>query len=185
MRTHSPIRGAATGERATHLGLGEGESTRYPRRVRGLFVVMLSSALLAFTASALAAKSHNNPVKGATYRGTTSEQLPVTFKVAKNGKRIQGLTTRLGYDGNCGQGGGPSYEIKVSSITIRAGGKFLATTRGTLSGTPIPVKPITVKVSGRISGRSASGKVFQPRNICAAPNKGKLAYSETFTAAAV
>jgi hypothetical protein len=153
-------------------------------RARSLLVSVLACALLALTANAIAAKSSKAPVKGATYTGSTSERVPVTFKVAKNGKRIQGFTTRLGYNGQCGQGGGPSFEIKIASIAIRAGGKFAASTKGTFSGATVHVPPIAVKVSGRIAGRSAGGAVFEPGKPCTTLHKGKLPYSETFTATA-
>jgi hypothetical protein len=150
-----------------------------------LLAPALAFALLVLGASATAAKSPKAPVKGATYTGSTSEQIPVTFGVAKSGRRIQGFTTRLGYNGQCGQGGGPSYEIKVRSMGIGAGGKFAATTKGTLSNVAIHVKPVKVKITGRIAGRTASGTVFEPGNPCTTLHKGKPAYSETFTAAAM
>jgi hypothetical protein len=152
------------------------------RRLRRSLMPVLACALLAGATSALAANSHG-PVAGATYRGTTSEGGAVTFKLSKNGKRIQGFQTGLGYDGKCGQGGGPGFEIKAGSITIGAGGRFAASARGTFPGAG--VKPITVKISGRISGASASGSVRNPSNNCEVPHKkSQLAYSETFTATA-
>jgi hypothetical protein len=154
------------------------------RRVRALPSVALACALLAVGAGAVAAKSVKGPLKGAAYGGTTSERVPVTFKVSGNGKRIVSFSTSLGYDGDCGQGGGPAFEVKIPSIAIAAGGRFSATAKGTLSGAIAHVEPITVKVAGRISGAKASGTVRQPGNVCQAPHKGRLSYSETFTAGA-
>lgn len=150
---------------------------------RRLLVPAVLSALLLCAAVAAAAKA---PVKGGHYTGATGGlgSTPVSFGVSANGKRVVKFTTRLGYNGKCGQGGGPSYEIKLAAIPIR-GGRFSATTKGTLSGTAVVVKPVTVKVTGRISGRSASGSVVEPGALrCKAPHKGVNPYAETFTAQA-
>jgi hypothetical protein len=153
------------------------------RRARGLLALALLGALLVCAAAA-AAKA---PVKGAKYTGVTSSpgSSPVTFAVSANGKRILKFTAHLGYNGKCGQGGGPTYEVKAGSIPIRAGGKFSATTKGTLSGTALAVKPVTVKISGRISGRTAIGSVVEPGGLrCKTTHKGANSYSATFTAKA-
>lgn len=149
---------------------------------RGPLLPVLVLALLVLAAVAAAAKTPK-PVKGATYSGTTSEQIPVTFKVSRSGNQIKAFTTRLAYNGHCGQGGGPSYEIAVGTMGVGAGGRFSATTKAAFKGVSA-IKPVTVKVSGRISGRSASGSVVEPGNRCSAPHKGVLPYSETFTARA-
>ncbi len=151
-------------------------------RTRGPLLAVLALALLAFTAIAAASKAPK-PVKGSTYAGTTSERIPVTFKVSRSGHQIKAFTTSLGYNGHCGQGGGPSYEVAVPTMGIGAGGKFSATTKAALKGVSA-VKPVKVKVSGRISGRVASGSVVEPGNRCSAPHAGVLPYSETFTAQA-
>lgn len=151
-------------------------------RTRGPLLPMLAFALLALAAVAVAAKAPK-PVKGATYSGTTSEQVPVTFKVSRSGNQIKAFTTRLGYNGHCGQGGGPSYEVAVRTMGIGAGGKFSTTTKAALKGVAA-VKPVNVKVSGHVSGRVASGSVVEPGNHCSAPHAGVLPYSETFRALA-
>lgn len=149
---------------------------------RGLLLSVSIAALLVLAAVAVAAKAPK-AVKGATYSGTTSERIPVTFEVSKSGRQIRAFSTGLGYNGHCGQGGGPSYEIAVGTIGIGASGKFSAITKAALKGVSA-VKPVKVKVSGHISGRSASGSVVEPGNRCSAPHKGVLPYSETFTARA-
>ncbi len=146
---------------------------------RGALLTVLVFALLALAAAAVAAK----PLKRASYSGTTSEQTRVTFKVSRSGKQIEAFNARLGYNGHCGQGGGPSYDVLVHTIEIGHGGKFSTTTKAALKGVP-SVKPVTVKVSGRISGRSANGSIVEPGNHCSAPHAGVLPYSETFTARA-
>lgn len=136
-------------------------------------------ALLAFGAAGTAiAKA---PTKG-NYQGLTSERIAVTFNVPGGGKRILNFTTALGYDGKCGQGGGPGFEINVKSIRV-SHGKFSATTKGTLHASVV-VTPISVRISGRIAGKKASGTVAETgsKNKCTTINKGANPYSETFTA---
>jgi hypothetical protein len=141
---------------------------------------ILACALLASATVVSAAKA---PVKNGSYTGITSERINVAFKVSANGKRVQNFTTSLGYDGKCGQGGGPGFEIKVSSMRV-ARGKFSASTKGTLSAA-VSVKPINVKVSGRVSGKIATGTVAQVGAfLCTTGTKGANPYSETFTASA-
>ncbi|MGH2886353.1 MAG: hypothetical protein ACRDPA_27260, partial [Solirubrobacteraceae bacterium] len=52
-----------------------------------------------------------NRVIPGTYSGTTSEHQPVTLKVVSNGDAITNFNTLLGYNGKCGQGGGPGYHV--------------------------------------------------------------------------
>lgn len=151
-------------------------------RTRGPLALALVCALLVLAAVAAATKAPK-PVKGATYSGMTSEQSPVTFKVSKSGNQIKAFTALLAYNGHCGQGGGPGYEVVVGTMGIGAGGKFSTTTKAALKGVSA-VKPVKVKVSGRISGHSASGSIVEPGNHCSAPHAGTLPYSETFTARA-
>lgn len=121
------------------------------------------------------------PSKG-SYQGLTSENIAVTFRVPAGGKSILNFTTALGYNGKCGQGGGPGFEINVKSIHV-SHGKFSATTKGTLHASVV-VNPITVKISGNISGKKATGTVAETggKNQCTTLNKGANPYSETFTA---
>src|ERR1700733_7584301 len=94
------------------------------------WVLMLAAVVaVAVTASlALAAKPH--PVKGASYSGSTTEHTPVTFMVSASGKAIKHFASALGYNGACGQGGGPGYQFNDASLTIKAKGKFTGTVRG-------------------------------------------------------
>jgi hypothetical protein len=140
---------------------------------------VLPCALLILAAAAGAARA---PTKGATYSGMTSPPgaSAVTFKVSANGKQVLNFATYLGYDGKCGQGGGPTYKVKARSLALH-GGRFAGTAKGTL-GT---IKPVTVKISGRIAGPNASGSVVEPAGFrCKSIDKGANAYSETFTAKA-
>jgi hypothetical protein len=148
---------------------------------RCLVAPALACALLVGATGAAVAKA---PTKG-NYQGLTSERTAVTFKVSSGGKRVLNFSTSLGYNGKCGQGGGPGFEIKVKSMRV-SHGKFAAATEGTLTGALVVVKPIKVKVSGRISGKKASGTVAETggKNQCTTLNKGANPYSATFTASA-
>jgi hypothetical protein len=102
----------------------------------------------------------------------------VTFQVSSNGRKVLNFKTRLGYDGKCGQGGGPSYEVHASPIAIGRTGRFTATTRGVLG--PFHA---TVVISGRIRGREASGTLEVPGLHCATgAHPGANPYFASFTA---
>jgi hypothetical protein len=150
-------------------------------RHRPLALASLCALLAGFAGVAFAGA----PVKSGSYSGVSSEKGLVSFKVSANGKRILNFVTSLGYNGKCGQGGGPGYEIKAGQITIHANGKFAATVKGRLPSASVQVKPITVKLSGHISGKRAQGSVAQVGFFpCTTVHKGANPYSETFTASA-
>lgn len=155
------------------------------RRRPALGMLLAICVLLAGTTGALAA-SHSKHAKHATpgsYSGLAGKHggVPVTFTVSSNGKKVLSFSTTLGYNGTCGQGGGPGYEVKVKSMAISAKGAFSATVKGTFPVAAAKVKPVKVKVSGHISGSSASGVVFVPGDTCS-NNSHANPYSETFTA---
>lgn len=159
---------------------------RAPRSRIGLLASLLACALLCFGAAAFAAKAHGKHAKHTqpgSYSGKTAKpgEVPVTFMVSANGKKILNFSTTLGYNGKCGQGGGPGYEVKVASMAITAKGSFSASVTGTFPVGAAKVKPIKVKVSGHISGSSASGTVFKPGATCSKSNHADP-YSESFTA---
>jgi hypothetical protein len=131
----------------------------------GLFVVCL---LLTTAGAALAAAK----VSTGNYFGTTSERVAVTFKVVAGGNAITGFKTGLGYNGKCGQGGGPGYNVNVSRIAIAADGKFSKKTTLKILTFHAPGE-----VSGKASGDRVTGKVVQ--FLHGKPNK---CYTETFTA---
>jgi hypothetical protein len=139
---------------------------------------LLACALAALSAlgaaTALAAKP-----KAGSYSGATGEKNAVTFKVAADQSRILSFKANLGYNGECGQGGGPGYEIDVASIRIHAHGRFKASTKGTLRGL---VPPVTIDITGVVSGAHAHGTIVEPGNKCSAPNQSKNPYSTTFSA---
>lgn len=152
-------------------------SSNRSRRLRGgrvrraAAVVLLVSLLLA--AAALAAKK---APKAGTYAGTSSEKGPVTLKVAKGGGAVTGFKTDIGYDGKCGQGGGPGFEPVFSKAPI-AKGHFSVTV--TFKGPVASVPSKKGKITGRFSGNTVTGTVVIPslktKKIC-------LSYSETYSA---
>ncbi len=128
---------------------------------------------LALAAVALAAKRAPKP---GSYAGTSSEKSPVTFKVAKGGTSIQGFTTAIGYDGKCGQGGGPGYTVAASRIAIK-NGRFSITT--SFKGPVASVPSKQGKITGTFSANTVRGTVGIPsltvKKICPA-------YTETYSA---
>ncbi|MDE3069770.1 MAG: hypothetical protein KGJ43_03485 [Acidobacteriota bacterium] len=146
---------------------------------RNALAAGLVVALLAGAASAPAAKA---PAKGRTFRGTTSERGSVTLTLTPNGRRITSFSTSIGYNGKCGPGGGPGYVVKGGGIAVKRNGTFSATLTGRLS----TIKPVKVRLAGRISGNRATGSVVVPSvtHCTSGPHKGVSAYSETFVATA-
>ncbi len=152
-------------------------SSSRSRRARGgrirqvAAVVLVVSLLLA--AAALAAKK---APKAGTYEGTSSEKSPVTLKVSKGGRAVVGFKTAIGYDGKCGQGGGPGFEPQIAKASIK-NGRFSVTT--TFKGSVPSVPSKQGKVTGRFSGNTVTGTVVIPslksKKIC-------LSYSETYSA---
>jgi hypothetical protein len=117
------------------------------------------------------------PVKGASYAALSRQGEPLSFKVSSSGKQVQGFSTFLGYNGACGQGGGPAYTVKAGTISIRSG-RFSTTTTG--KGPIASVKSIRVHIQGSFSGRSATVTVAELGIHC--PRSSKNPYSETFAA---
>lgn len=142
------------------------------RRARAAIAAVLILSLL-LVAVALAAKKAPKP---GTYEGTSSEKSPVTFKVSSGGTAVQSFKTAIGYDGKCGQGGGPGYTAAAGRIAIK-NGSFSITT--TFKGPVASVAPKQGKITGTFSGNTVTGTVGIPslksKKIC-------LAYVETYRA---
>jgi hypothetical protein len=134
------------------------------RRVAFAWAAGLALTLVLGTAVALAA------VKAGRYSGTTSEKGPVTLTVA-NGK-ITGFHAELGYNGRCGQGGGPVLTASPGSIPIH-NGRFSANVRLRLK----TVVNDAGTIEGRASGSKVSGTIVELLN-----GKANRCYTETFTA---
>jgi hypothetical protein len=126
-------------------------------------------ALMGAFAAALAAGA----VKAGKYTGATSEGGSVTLTVAGNRKTIVHFNATLGYNGKCGQGGGPGLTAAPASISIGAGGNFSKNV--TLSLGNIVHDP--GRVFGKVSGSKVTGTVEQFLN-----GKVNKCYVETFTA---
>jgi hypothetical protein len=147
---------------------------------------LLAAVIAALAAAMLAATALGSVRKGATYKGTTSEPNgTVGFKVSANGKKVLNFTTLIGYDDKCefkgGVGGAPTYELRVSSMSIRSNGSFA----GSATGKVGPFHQ-SFKIAGRIKGKKASGTVENPTNLCGtdSPHPTTKAYFEMFTARA-
>jgi len=136
---------------------------------RGRLAVSLGAGVALLAASAAVAAGHAST---GTYSGTTSEHEPVTFKVVSGGHAITNFKTTLSYNGKCGQGGGPDYNVAISRIEIPASGKFSKRTTLRLLQFHAPGA-----VSGTASGNKVTGKAVQFLN-----GKVNKCYVETFTA---
>lgn len=141
------------------------------RRMRGAAVAVLVVSLL-LAAAALAAKK---APKAGTYEGTSSEKGSVVLEVAKGGTGVLGFKTAIGYDGKCGQGGGPGFEPKLTGAPIKHG-RFSVTV--TFKGEVSSIPSKKGKVTGRFSGNTVTGAVVIP----SLKTKGCLSYTETYSA---
>jgi hypothetical protein len=150
---------------------------RYMRSVRKRRTSRAAAlALLLSLALASVALAAGKAPKAGTYEGTSSEKGPVALKVAKGGGAVVSFKTAIGYDGKCGQGGGPGFEPKVTHAPIKKG-RFSATV--TFKGVVPSIPSKTGKVTGRFSGGTVTGTVVIPS---LKDKAGCLAYSETYSA---
>jgi hypothetical protein len=128
---------------------------------------VLAATLILGAAVALAG------VRAGKYSGSTSEQGTVTLTVSAGGKKITHFDATLGYNGKCGQGGGPGLTAAPAAIAIGAGGRFsedVALNLGTLVHD-------RGRVLGRVSGAKVTGTIEQFLD-----GKVNKCYVETFTA---
>jgi hypothetical protein len=96
-------------------------STALPPVVRGALRALPAALLALLVCGAVLAMAS---AKAGKYVGLTSEGGPVTLTVAAGGKTITHFHAVLGYNGKCGQGGGPGLTAAPVSMTIGAGGGF-------------------------------------------------------------
>jgi len=157
-------------------------SPRAPRRPLTRRVALLSATLCALLA--LASVALARPARG-PYTGTTSESIAITFKVSHNRKHVLNLSTEIGYNGKCGQGGGPGFKVTARSLTLKRNGTFSGTGTG---APPVSfVKAIKVQITGKIRGRTATGNIEEsPATHCGPGTTHPSAspYQETFIAKA-
>jgi hypothetical protein len=130
--------------------------------------------LLPLTLATIALAAGKAPNAG-TYEGTSSEKGPVTLEVAKGGAAVVGFKTVIGYDGKCGQGGGPGFEPQVAKAPIKKG-RFSVTVMFKGEVPSIPSKK--GKVTGRFAGGTVTGTVVIP----SLKIKTCLPYRETYSA---
>jgi hypothetical protein len=115
-------------------------------------------------------------VKSGAYSGTTSEKQAVTFTIS--GHTLSNFKTEIGYNGHCGQGGGPGYTITVKRVRIHANGAFLA--KITLVGPVAAVKSAPGTLQGKASGGKVTGKIVDTSSYFTPGTCN--GYTETFTA---
>jgi hypothetical protein len=136
---------------------------------------MAAALILPLVLAAVALAANKAPRPG-TYEGTSSEKSPVTFKVSKGGTSVQSFKTDIGYDGKCGQGGGPGYEAAIAKIPIKKG-RFSIT--ASFKGPVASVASKKGRITGKFSGKTVTGTVLIPgltfKSVCPA-------YAETYSA---
>jgi len=145
---------------------------------KGWVVVVSASVALALSAAVAQAAVKTVIVASGNYAGKTSERDTVTFKIAR--REIINFSTYDGYNGSCGQGGGPSFRISVAkrNIPINAAGKF---STGITLLAPVPtVHNDAGTLTGTVAGGRVTGTIVnvtqEHRKFC---TRG---YNETFTA---
>lgn len=147
------------------------------RRARNRRALRTTAIALLFTpVLASVALAAGKAPKAGTYEGTSSEKGPVTLEVAKGGTAVVGFKTAIGYDGKCGQGGGPGFEPQVSKAAIKKG-RFSATV--TFKGEVSSIGSKQGKVTGKFSGSKVTGTVAIPS---LKSSTGCLSYTETYSA---
>ena len=140
-------------------------------------VALATLCLLSIAVGAASAAGGTVTVKSGSYKGMTSEKNAVTFKISH--RKIQSFSTTDGYNGTCGQGGGPGFTIKASGIKIKANGTFSASV--TLVGPAAAVPNHKGRLTGKASGGRVTGKI---KDLTLASGSGtcKTGYDETFSA---
>ncbi|HEX7609029.1 MAG TPA: hypothetical protein VF380_00020 [Solirubrobacteraceae bacterium] len=115
-------------------------------------------------------------VRSGKYSGLTSEGGPVTLTAAAGGRTITHFKAVLGYNGKCGQGGGPALTAAPASMTVQAGGSFSKDVTLSLTGIANPIHE-PGRVFGKATGSKVTGTVEQFLH-----GKVNKCYVETFTA---
>ncbi|MHB1539546.1 MAG: hypothetical protein ACYCUM_13340 [Solirubrobacteraceae bacterium] len=158
-------------------------STAAPQARTATLLVAISACctVLAAAGSALAAGGAK-PLVGVAYTGRTSQRSAVSLRVSKNGSDVLSFTTRIGYSGQCGQGGGPVYSVKVKSMRLSKAITFSVEAKGTLPSAAAKLEPIPLRITGRIKGGTASGSIAEIGGRC--QTRRGNPYAETFTASA-
>ena len=141
--------------------------------------MVVLAPLFSLLATAATAQASAKPPKSGRYLAKTSEGSPISFVVSAGRKTITALASSLGYDGRCGQGGGPTFSFTFPAITITAHGHFTAATTGTDNATRG-----TIRVTGVISKTSSRRMILEPTPFfaCSGANAKLSAYSATFAA---
>jgi hypothetical protein len=138
--------------------------------------VLASLTVVAAVGGSAIAQAAGKPVKitAGKYAGTTSERGAVTFTIS--GRSIKQFKTLIGYNGKCGQGGGPGFTITVGAVAIKANGTF--STNVTLVGPVQSVKNQKGTLSGRVTSSAVRGQIVDSTLASSKCN----GYTETFAA---
>lgn len=113
--------------------------------------------------------------RSGSYSGTTSEHVQVTLKVS--GHSLRAFKTVIGYNGKCGQGGGPGYTIDVARVALKSNGSFSA--RIVLHSPNLKLtKNRRADLTGKASESTVRGKIVGVKFTFSGCN----GYTETFTA---
>jgi hypothetical protein len=115
-------------------------------------------------------------VKSGSYIGSTSEGGTVTLTISRGGRAVTHFHAEIGYNGKCGQGGGPGLTAAPSSIPIGRRGSFNEPVRLILRAGSLSIND-PGRVLGKVSGSTITGTIEQYL-------KGKVnkCYVESFTA---
>jgi hypothetical protein len=127
----------------------EAEVRTVTKRRFAIFVVVAAALVGAGLALASQVK-----VTVGSYTGQSSEHQTVTLTVV--GRTIKNLKTTIGYNGKCGQGGGPGYNINAKA-NIKNNGTFSANI--TLTGEVSAIKSVQGKLTGKASGSKITGTI--------------------------
>jgi hypothetical protein len=134
--------------------------------------MVLVSVAIFLLGGALAAAA----VKAGKYSGSTSEGGTVTLTISRGGRAVTHFHAEIGYNGKCGQGGGPGLTAAPSSIPIGRRGIFNEPVRLILRAGSLDIND-PGRVLGKVSGSKVTGTIEQYL-------KGKVnkCYVESFTA---
>ena len=137
----------------------QGQRLGVRRRSGSLSLAMLAltgTAGCSLAVGAVALAAAKPPHKPGHYGGANSEGQIVAFQVSKSGTSIQGFKTSIGYNGKCGQGGGPGFKPEASRISIKHGSFSIAVK---FKGVTPSISPMNGKITGKFSGNTVTGTV--------------------------
>ena len=142
--------------------------------MRRISVALTVTAVALIGAGLAQASGKPVAVKAGKYAGTNSESGTVTFTIS--GRAIDHFKTDIGYNGKCGQGGGPGYTISVNGVSIAKNGTF--SKKITLVGIAKSIGSVAGTLTGKASGSTVTGTIVDTKLQKPGQCNG---YTETFT----